>query len=189
MTVVLRTAEEELEEILEGAAPLKASSGEIVEEEDYLIQAETRPRRGPTGGKATQETTLLMAGLTPGHFSQNSFFFSSVPEATLDETPLTAAPVPHQGKQGFSGELAARGFIFLIFNFFFARGFTWNKTQFSPTLTLSPGALGGEALCQGLHRLHTLTGEMLANAVNYCQIKILPDFVSKGASYLWSGWC
>lgn len=111
MTVVLRTAEE----ILEGAAHLKASSGEIVEEEDYLIQAETRPRRGRTGGKATQETTLLMA----------------VPEATLGETPLTAAPVPHQGKQGFSGELAARG------------------------------ALGGEALCQGLHRLHTLTGSQL----------------------------
>ena len=123
MTVVLRTAEEELEEILEGAAHLKASSGEIVEEEDYLIQAEIRPRRGPTGGKATQETTLLMAGLTPGHFSlslffpKNPVFLLSVPEATLGETPLTAAPVPHQGKQGFSGELAARGFIFFFSSF------------------------------------------------------------------------
>ena len=78
MTVVLRTAEEELEEILEGAAHLKASSGEIVEEEDCLIQAELRPRRGPTGGKATQETTLHMAGLTPGHFSL-SLFFPKIP--------------------------------------------------------------------------------------------------------------
>ena len=95
---------------------------------------------------------------TESSFQKFLFFLLSVPEATLDETPLTAAPVPHLGKQGFSGELAARGFI-------------WNKTQFSPKLTLSPGALGGEALCQGLHRLHTLTGEMLANAVNYRQIK------------------
>ena len=104
---------------------------------------------------------------TESSFQKFLFFLLSVPEATLDETPLTAAPVPHQGKQGFSGELAARGFIFL----FFARGFFWSKTQFSPKLTISPGALGGEALCQGLHRLHTLTGEMLANVVNYCQIK------------------
>ena len=118
MTVVLRTAEE----ILEGAAHLKASSGEIVEEEDCQIQAETRPRRGPTGGKATRETTLLMAGLTPGHFSlffpKFLFFLLSVPEATLDETPLTAAPVPHLGKQGFSGELAARGLFFFSPRFY-----------------------------------------------------------------------
>ena len=107
MTVVLRTAEEELEETLEGVAHLKASSGEIVEEEDYLIQAEIRPRRGPTGGKATQETTLLMAGLTPGHFSprvlsKNSCFFSSqFPRQLSTKLPSQPPQFPTKANKGF----------------------------------------------------------------------------------------
>ena len=141
MTVVLRTAEE----ILEGAAHLKASSGEIVEEEDCLIQAETRPRRGPTGGKATQETTLHMAGLTPGHFSprvlsKNSCFFSSqFPRQLSTKLPSQPPRFPTKANKGFpeSWQPEVLSFFtflpevlsfFLIF-FFFARGFIWNKTQ------------------------------------------------------------
>ena len=166
MTVVLRTAEE----ILEGAAHLKASSGEIVEEEDYLIQAELRPRRGPTGGKATQETTLHMAGLTPGHFSL-SLFFPKIPVfSPLSSRGNSRRNSPHSrpGSPPRQTRVFRRaGSPRFFFNFFFFRFYLEQNTK----LNLSPGALGGEALCQGLHRLHTLTGEMLANAVNYCQIK------------------
>ena len=125
MTVVLRTAEEELEEILEGAAHLKASSGEIVEEEDCLIQAEILPRRGRTGGKATQETTLLMAGLTPGHFSprvlsQNSCFFSSQFPRQLSTNLASQPPqFPTSANKGFpeswQPEVLLLFFFFLLF--------------------------------------------------------------------------
>lgn len=80
-------------ETLEGAAPLRASSGEIEDREVFLTQAGHRLPPGHTGEKATQGTILHMA----------------VPEATHGETHPTAALVPRHVKPGCFGELAVQG--------------------------------------------------------------------------------
>ena len=81
------------------------------------------PARSPRGKGNSRNNSPhgrfdTRALFTESSFQKFLFFLLSVPEATLDETPLTAAPVPHLGKQGFSGELAARGLFFFSPRFY-----------------------------------------------------------------------